>query len=72
MKLRLSPGEWFKYNFSVTFQHHVVDRMEKLAVRLFAGYRPLYVPFTVRMLDVDPRPTSRSRVISIEEAPTQA
>ncbi|HTB64067.1 MAG TPA: hypothetical protein VK737_10835 [Opitutales bacterium] len=53
-KFKLLPGEWFKYNFTMDFESHVVNRLEKLSVRFFTNYGTVDTEFNLRMLGNTP------------------
>jgi hypothetical protein len=55
MALNLLPGAWHRYVFTIEFQEHVVNRREDFAIRFFYEAGPKDVPFSLRILGVDPR-----------------
>jgi hypothetical protein len=54
MALNLLPGAWQRYEFTVYFRQHVVDRVDEFAIRFFGECGPVDIPFALRMLGLEP------------------
>ena len=56
MMLVLYPEDWHRFEFTLEFRTHVVDRKEKLAVRLFEESDTTDTPFAGSILGPNPGP----------------